>query len=155
MYYLATDILRKAGFDHYEISNYARKGYSCRHNLKYWHSDEYIGVGLAAYSYFDGVRFGNTDVVKDYLDGEYARYDSAERLDADSRAYEYVMLSLRLSEGFSLSEYKEKFEIDFKEGREEFLESICNQGLAVLKDDRLYLTEKGFYVSNNILTELL
>ena len=70
MYYLAADYLGKAGYSHYEISNYAKTGHECRHNLKYWHCDEYIGVGLSAYSFFDDKRYGNTSDRHAYLLGD-------------------------------------------------------------------------------------
>ena len=155
MYYLATSLMRKNGYLHYEISNYAKEGYTCRHNMKYWHADEYIGVGLAAHSYFSGARYGNTDDIVEYLAGDYAKYDCAEMLDNDSLAYEYVMLHLRLAEGFDLSEYRELFGRNFRQGREESLSMMEKNGLLTMESDRISLTESGFYVSNNILTELL
>ena len=155
MYYLATDIMRKMGYLHYEISNYAKDGYQSRHNLKYWHADEYIGVGLAAHSYYSGVRYGNSCDSMEYLAGDYAKYDMGETLDTDSLAYEYVMLHLRLADGFDLSEYRERFGRDFRQGREKILLTMEKNGLLTMENNRISLTERGFYVSNNILTELL
>ncbi len=155
MYYLAAKVLSSADYSHYEISNYAKEGYECRHNLKYWHCEEYIGVGLSAYSYFDGARFGNSDSIEEYLSGSYAKYDMEDRLDIDSLAYEHVMLALRLKEGFSLDDYKDRFGRDFLDGRAEIIH--CFEKAGYLKNDngRIALTESGFYVSNSILTELL
>ena len=155
MYYLATDIMRKSGYLHYEISNYAKEGYYSRHNLKYWHADEYIGVGLGAHSYYSGVRYGNSGDIGEYLSGDYAKYDMGEIIDTESLAYEYVMLHLRLAEGFDLTEYHERFGVDFCQGREEILSMMERNGLLTLENNRISLTERGFYVSNNILTELL
>ena len=155
MYYLAADRLKQAGFSHYEISNYASPGRECRHNLKYWHCDEYIGVGLSAYSYFDGKRFGNTDEPTVYLSSNGIKYENEETLDPDSMAYEYVMLRLRLAEGFSLSEYKERFGCDFVLGRKAVISELVKVGYLHLSEDRISLTESGFYVSNAILNELI
>jgi oxygen-independent coproporphyrinogen-3 oxidase len=155
MYYLATDMMRKSGYLHYEISNYAKEGYSSRHNMKYWHADEYIGVGLAAHSYYSGVRYGNSGDISAYLSGDYAKYDMGEMLDNESLAYEYVMLHLRLAEGFDPSKYRERFGVDFRQGREEILSKMEKSGLLTMENNRISLTERGFYVSNNILTELL
>lgn len=155
MYYLATDLMRKNGYLHYEVSNYAREGFACRHNMKYWHADEYIGVGLAAHSYYSGVRYGNGGDATEYLAGDYAKYDSGDLLDNESLAYEYVMLHLRLADGFALSEYQERFGVDFCHGREEILSVMEKNGLLSMENGRISLTERGFYVSNNILTELL
>lgn len=155
MYYFAADALGFAGYNHYEISNYARDGKECRHNLKYWRCEEYIGVGLSAYSYYDGVRFGNTDDVAVYLSGNYTEYSNRETIDDESAAYERVMLGLRTAEGISLSEYETRFLHSFISGREEKIASLINEGYARISGDRFSLTEKGFYVSNSILTELI
>ena len=155
MYYYAADLLRRSGYRHYEISNYALNGKECRHNLKYWRCEEYIGVGLSAYSYFDGARFGNTSIPSEYLSGEYTEYTLREDIDKDSRAYETVMLGLRTADGISLSRYERSFGHSFFLGREEKIASLISQGYVKVEDDRFYLTEKGFYVSNSILTELI
>ena len=155
MYYLAAKMLREKGYGHYEISNYVREGFSCQHNLKYWHAEEYIGVGLAAHSYFNGRRFANTENINDYLSGNFANYAKGEIIDDETRAYEYVMLSLRLAEGFSLSDYNERFGVDFRLGREDTLKMLMDNDLLIINGDRLSLTEKGMYVSNNILSDLI
>jgi len=155
MYEHICSFLSAHGYSHYEISNYARPGYESRHNLKYWECREYIGVGVAAYSYFDGWRFGNSSKLCEYLSENSTEYISREKVDSESEAYEYVMLGLRLSRGISLSAYKERFSCDFLSGREEKIKEYINNGYMIVADDRLSLTEKGFYVSNTILTELL
>ena len=155
MYYLATDYLRKAGYSHYEISNYAREGFECRHNLKYWQCDEYIGVGISAYSCFGGKRYGNTTERNVYLCSDCGITIYEECLTQEALAYEYVMLGLRLACGFSLNEYKERFGIDFTLGREEKINSFIESGYLSLFNGRLFLTERGFYVSNTIINELI
>ena len=153
MYYLATDRLSKRGYTHYEISNYSQPGKECRHNLKYWRSEEYIGVGLAAYSYYDGKRFSNGYDINVYLQNHCTNYHR-EYSDSDE-AFEYVMLRLRLAEGFSLSDYRSRFGTDFLEGRGDLINSFVKAGYMCIKDDKISLTERGFYVSNSILTELI
>ena len=155
MYYLAADFLRERGYLHYEISNYAKAGLECRHNLKYWHCEEYIGVGLAAHSYFDGKRFGNTTDPYAYLDSKCGIITTEEAVDCDSAAYEFVMLGLRLHDGFSLSEYKALFGKDFLHGREQKIARFVGAGYITQSNGRIALTEKGFYVSNSILNELI
>ncbi len=154
MYYYATNHLAKHGYSHYEISNYARSGHECRHNLKYWRAEKYIGVGLAAYSYFDGYRFGNTDNMRVYLSDSSAKYKYREKLSLSDEAYEYVMLRLRLAEGFSLSDYKARFNREFLTEKAEQLEKYIQQGYIMLQGDRISLTERGFYISNSILADL-
>ena len=154
MYYLAAHRLSALGYSHYEISNYASPGHECRNNLKYWRSQEYLGFGLAAYSYFDGHRFGNTEDMSLYMsEGDSRSYDEA--LDSEGEAYEYVMLRLRLREGFSLSDYKKRFGKDFLLGREELIKKLSAAGYLSISEDRLALTERGFYISNALLTELI
>ena len=151
MYYLASDKLSQVGYSHYEISNYAKPGYECRHNLKYWHSQEYIGFGVSAHSCYIGKRFANSDNISEYLDEKNEKYILE---DADAE-YEYVMLRLRLSEGFSLSDYYSRFGNNFLHGRESSIKKLSDLGYLTLCGDKLSLTEKGFYVSNSILCELI
>ncbi len=155
MYFLAADFLHEKGYSHYEISNYAKENYECRHNLKYWRCREYIGFGLSAYSYFGGSRFGNSKHPNEYFAFCGKKYDYAENIDKATEAYEYVMLGLRLKEGISLSDYEKRFNKDFRIGRERILSDLFNTGLMIRSDDRISLTERGFYVSNLILTELI
>ena len=155
MYYLASEKLKKKGYRHYEISNYAKDGFSCKHNLKYWRNREYIGVGVAAYSYFESRRFGNSRDYDQYVSDYSLAREYDEKVDFETERYEYAMLALRLNEGFSVEEYKNLFGIDFLEGKEEFIKKLCDSGLLLIKNGRISLTEKGFYVSNSILSELL
>ena len=154
MYFLAANMLSQAGYTHYEVSNYAKDGCGCRHNLKYWRGEEYIGVGLAAYSYFDGKRFGNTKSLVDYIKDPVVVADS-EDIDRDARQYEYVMLRTRLSEGFSLTDYRERFGEDFLAGREERIRSFIESGYLEISNERFRFTDKGLYVGNSLLTELI
>ena len=155
MYSLACEMLSGAGFSHYEISNYARAGYECRHNLKYWQDCEYIGVGLSAHSYFGNIRYANTALLSEYLKEKFIKYRTEEKIDCESRAYEYAMLRLRLKDGFSLSEYQEQFGKSFLLGREKKLDGFLHAGLLSCSEDRIAFTEKGFYLSNTLLSELL
>jgi oxygen-independent coproporphyrinogen-3 oxidase len=91
----------------------------------------------------------------EYLSLGCVKYDRVENVDLNAASYEYVMLRLRLKEGFSLSDYKAKFGVDFIEGREELLSKLHNAGYINVSEDRISLTERGFYISNLILTELI
>ena len=155
MYVMIHKTLTDAGYSHYEISNYARDGYQSKHNLKYWRDEEYIGVGLAAHSYFSGKRFYNTEKFDEYFDGFGAKYRKAENSSCGIDEFEYAMLGLRLSEGISLSEYEKLFSKSFAVGKEEKLKSYIEAGLMEISDGRLSFTAKGFYVSNSILADLL
>lgn len=154
MYAQACEILKKHGYEHYEISNYSKPGYASKHNMKYWRLSEFIGVGLSAYSYLDSKRFGNTRNLHKYINGiDVCEY--CEDIDFPSKKYEYAMLALRLKDGILLSEYSNLFSEDFLVGREEIISRLCEGGYINKCPDRISLTEKGFYVSNYIITELL
>lgn len=154
MYDLARETLVQNGYRHYEISNYAKPGYESKHNLKYWKDKEYIGFGVSAYSYFEGARFGNTKSLADYISEPKVKINR-EVISKKDEAYEYAMLALRLSDGISLHEYKEKFGESFLSGREEKIRRFSEFGLLLLTDEKLCLSEKGFYLSNNVISELL
>ena len=155
MYELATRTLRDNGYSHYEISNYAKPGYESRHNLIYWNSDDYIGIGAAAHSYFKGVRRSNTEDVEKYIGGSGISPEEEHFTDLDEEAYVYAMLKLRLKDGFSLSEYQQRFSRSFLPEREKTLAKMKANGLLKLENDRIFLTERGLYVSNGILVEIL
>ncbi len=155
MYYMATELLAEAGYSHYEISNYAKSGFECRHNLKYWKNEEYIGIGLAAHSYFGSKRYSNPTGFSEYFSPQRKEYGIEEYIDIDAKAYEYAMMHLRLAEGFSLKEYGELFLTSFAKGKENLISAFQAGGYINFANGRISLTEKGFYVSNTILSELL
>ena len=154
MYDLACQILKEYGYEHYEISNYAKPGYESSHNIKYWTCSEFIGVGVSAYSYLDGKRFGNTKDLSKYI-SKLGISEYTDMVDFQAEKYEYCMLALRLKKGISLSEYHRLFAEDFLVGREDVLSRLSVAGYVSKESDRISLTEKGFYVSNYIITELL
>lgn len=148
MYLLACEGLARAGYRHYEISNYARLGYESRHNLKYWNCEEYIGIGAAAHSFLDGERYGNTRSL-------YCIERDPEYLDDGDREYEYIMMHLRLSDGLSLSDFENRFGYSLEGRHTTVINEYISLGLMKRDGDRLYLTERGFYVSNSILVGFL
>ena len=154
-YYLAAKKLKENGFSHYEISNYSKPLMESRHNLIYWQREEYIGVGLSAHSLYSGERLSNTDNLSEYLTKDVEQYQVREKISLTDASYEYAMLHLRLKRGFSLKEYKEKFQSDFLLGREDKISRYKSLNLLKLDGDRISLTDEGFYVSNAILSDLL
>ena len=152
MYFTACEILYKSGYEHYEISNFAKPGKRCLHNMKYWQNEEYVGVGLSAYSYLDGVRYGNSRKKEEYFLDLGRDYDKVS--DADE-AFERVMLALRLSDGISLADYEKRYGYSFFVGREEKIKILAQNGFLTVNSERIRLTEKGFWVSNTLITDLL
>ena len=159
MYSLVNSTLSENGYFHYEISNYARQGYSSLHNMKYWQLDDYIGVGISAHSFFKGQRFYNPadrfdlSTLTRYINGETPRIFE-ENGSLDNNLCEFVMLGLRTARGISLSEFKARFGEDFMEGREREIDCLIKNGLAEICEERFYLTERGMFVSNSIICEL-
>lgn len=144
-----------AGYGRYEISNFAKEGYACRHNLHYWRNEEYLGFGVAAYSYFDGIRYGNGRNMKAYLQAPTGALAEKETLSAADEAYEYVMTHLRLSEGFSLAEYQAAFGADFLALHGKHLQEYKALGLLKTENGRIFLTDEGMNLSNSILVSFM
>ena len=160
MYSIVNSSLGALGYRHYEISNYAKPGYESKHNMKYWQLEEYIGVGLSAHSFFEGERFYNfadrfdPSSLKDYINNKNLMIKEDER-EIDDLLFEYVMLGLRTTMGISLSDFEKRFNKSFIDGRESRVGAFINNNLAILDNDRFYLTERGMFVSNSIICELL
>ena len=155
MYYHASEVLSSSGYSHYEISNYAKPGYECRHNLKYWRDEEYLGLGLAAHSYYGGKRFSNSCRNDEYYADSRAKYRRKERDTVGKNAFEYAMLRLRLKEGVCHSEYERLFSSPFAKGKQALLDEYEKAGLLITAGGRTALTEKGFYLSNTIISTLI
>ena len=153
MYETVVSLMKEAGYCHYEISNFAKVGKESRHNSKYWHLDEYLGFGLAAHSDFAGVRMENTPSMQDYIEGRYVL--SKQEIGTREREFEFLMLGLRTSAGISKNEFFERFGINFDEKYGKRVEKYTKMGYFCENGDCLSLSEKGFEVSNAILTELL
>ena len=152
---LVSKTLGANGYLHYEISNYAKEGRESRHNLHYWHSDSYLGFGVSAYSYFDGVRYGNHSNLSSYTEDPLSAVVDRDPLSEKERAYEWIMLRLRLKEGLSLAEYRAHFGVDLKKRYFSQINAFIAQGLMEEKDGRISLTERGFRLSNSILVAFL
>lgn len=157
MYLSAVDILQNAGLHQYEISNFARSGFACRHNLKYWNGEEYLSFGPTAASNFAGKRFTIARDLEGYIHGIESGgvvLSECETIPLRERAGEYVMLRLRTTDGVGKDEYMKAFLLPFAPLEKLFMK-YEKQGLAVIENDRWRLTPKGFLVSNAILVELL
>ncbi len=154
MYELCCRVLSEHGYTHYEISNYAVEGMESRHNLIYWHTDQYIGVGASAHSFYLGERFFNTSDVERYIASPLLHFSECAESDTE-RLCEYIMLALRLREGISLPDFEARFGVSFTAGRMPKLMRFCELGLMTLTDDRVALTERGFYLSNSLLSEII
>lgn len=153
MYLYLCGALRAAGYDRYEISNFARAGKKSRHNTRYWLGSEYIGFGVAAHSYFGGERYGNSRDIDAFMDGRDICCER-ETVGGEDIQREYVMLRMRLGEGISVSDYKERFGRDFFADFPQ-IQGWISQGFIDHCDERVSFTDKGALVSNVLLSDML
>ena len=159
MYRQAQKILAQAGYGHYEISNYARQGYQCRHNRVYWENRPYYGFGMGAASYVNGQRFNRPRTRAEYYDWvEKGAVVDSLPLDWEDVLLEKLMLGLRLAEGVSLGEIKEEFGEEIVEKIFVCLEPYFQKGwvdFCAGKTGHLRLTDpEGFLFSNTVLADL-
>lgn len=145
------DFLNKNGYRRYEISNFAKKGFECRHNLKYWNCDEYIGLGVSAHSYFHGKRFYNTCNLKDYIKGTF--HEEYITLTEQDKMSEFMIMGLRKTDGIEISEFKKRFS---KNPYNIYnIEKFQKSGLILTDGERISLSPHGLDVSNSILCEFV
>ena len=156
------DMVRRAmagaGYRHYEISNFAKPGFECRHNLLYWGAGEYIGLGPSAHSHWAGKRWGNIRDLNAYCDrmerGVSPRFFE-EQLEPEAKARETLVMALRRIDGVDRDEFKAWTGFDYADLAAKALPWMRKEGLIDDSDDRLRLTEKGLFVSDGIFAELV
>lgn len=173
MYRETEQILAQAGYERYEISNYAKKGYACRHNLVYWQGGDYLGLGLGSSSYMDGVRFHNTTDFNTYVN-QGAYIEDREELSVQAKMEEFMFLGLRVMAGVSGTEFEKRFgktmedvygdvlrkheeegllQIERKEDRKEAAAAEPAKGKTNI--EKVMLTTKGVDVSNYVFADFL
>ncbi len=153
MYRKANEMLEAAGYHKYEISNFAKAGKRCRHNVGYWKRYNYLGFGLSAHSLYDNVRFANTDDFQEYMGENIISYE--EKLRVKDIIGEFMFLGLRMTEGVSFDEFRIAFNSDIYEVFPGVIEKYSDLGLIERDEKRLWLTEKGIDVSNTIFSDFL
>ena len=158
MYLTANEILRSRGFRQYEISNFCRRGFESRHNLKYWTGGEYLGFGPDASSDFAGKRFSMVRDLQGYIDGVLNGGQviaELQEVPPRERAGEYLMMRLRTNLGIQAEEYEKQYLLPFAP-LEEALETCRQRGHAVKMDSGFWrLTPAGYLISNSIISDLL
>lgn len=158
LYDVIYKMLSKAGFKRYEVSNYAKPGFECIHNKKYWDDSAYLGLGVSAHSYIDGYRYYNTKRLDTYIDAmnenKSAVYRKEYVSDAEHRE-ERIMLSLRTIKGLDLEKFKQDFKEDLLRSRAEQIKKLTELKMVEVVDGYLRITEPNFNVSNQIILELI
>lgn len=154
MYYHTIDALQDAGYNHYEISNFAKPGFACRHNLNYWERGQYIGIGAGAHSFIGDRRIRNTENIDTYittLGTGSLPIDEEIEISCEDAIKESILLGLRKTGGLNIKEFKEDIGLDIERAA---LELIAN-GTIESFEGFLRLTRKGIVVSNVVITELM
>lgn len=158
MYYKTKQMLKENGYVQYEISNYSKVGYECKHNSSYWSGIQYIGFGLGASSLLKNIRYQNEDQM-DIYKAESADYNNIRRnmddLDTSRQMEEFMFLGLRMCKGILKSEFQSKFEISIELIYGEVLNKLHRNQLLTLEGDTIALTEKGIDLSNYVLSQFL
>jgi oxygen-independent coproporphyrinogen-3 oxidase len=158
LYEFTMDYLEAAGLRQYEISNYARPGFECRHNVVYWHNQPCAAIGPSACGFVDGLRYKNVPDLKQYLDlvqaGRRPRV-LEERLDARASARETAMLALRLNAGLDRAAFHQRFGIDAAVLFESALRSHVNSGLVEVHEHDIRLTRAGRLVADSVFVDLM
>ncbi|MDO4302835.1 MAG: radical SAM family heme chaperone HemW [Bacillota bacterium] len=160
LYKITNDILNKSGYQRYEISNYAKPGFACRHNLVYWQRGNYLGFGIGAASLMENVRFSNGRGLKEYLEKGAVR-ENIQRLSVKEQMEEFMFLGLRMTEGVSTAKFQSSFGQSLYQVYPGIVEKYIRQGLLKTetclngRDERISLTERGIDVSNVVMADFL
>lgn len=158
MYHLAKKILEENGFNQYEISNYAKEGKECRHNLAYWNMDNWIGVGSAAASYINGKRIKNISSVEEYINSINEKGEAVEEIITNSKndnMEEFMFMGLRKINGIDENEFKKRFSMNINDVYGEILNKYIDEGLLIRDSGMIFLSEKGIEISNIIMADFL
>jgi oxygen-independent coproporphyrinogen-3 oxidase len=157
MYLLCIDLLAEAGFEHYEISNFARPGRRCAHNLIYWRNQPFVAVGPSAAGFTGSERYKNIAHHGEYVRRVEAGEDPAaehEHVSGATATMETLMMGMRLVEGFDLAEFATRTGFDLRASARDRLHALAEQGMAQLYGDRLVLTRRGLLFADGIIAEL-
>ena len=163
-YHLIRQSLQKAGFEHYEISNAARPGHRCRHNLTYWLGHSYYGFGAAAHNFVQGVRRANTADLKAYIEKFTATFfnqplfpasEIMETVDEAEAKKEMLLLGLRLLEGVSFADFAARFGSDLRSCFGEVVGRLASRGLLLADEQGIRLTPGGLDLANQVFQEFV
>jgi oxygen-independent coproporphyrinogen-3 oxidase len=152
MYELARQTLAEHGFHQYEISNFSREGYACRHNVGCWTRVPYLGFGCAAHSFFDECRTMNPSQLDAYLAGEEPKTEPISR---EKARFESMMLGLRITRGVKNEGFMRMHGMSIREAFGEKLDKLINSGLLEWHEDALRLTRLGMDLENSVLVDLM
>ena len=149
--------LEKAGFEHYEISNFSKPGFESRHNLVYWDNAEYYGLGAGASGYVDGIRYKNHGPIRHYLEAVEAGKAriTEEHLTLEEKMEEELFLGLRKKTGVSKVRFEEKFGVSFDQRYGQVVASLTEQGLLVPDDKQVRMTKRGLFLGDTVAEKFI
>ncbi len=151
-YEMILRLFRKAGYDRYEVSNFAKEGFQCRHNLVYWRDEDFYGAGLGASGFANGIRYENTRNLTAYLAGSWRK--SEEKEAGQSALESYFLTNLRLENGFSLSAFASRFGFAFGDRYGQASGRLQAEGLLEEKEGRIFCTDRGLLLLDRVLVAL-
>lgn len=155
MYWLVKNTLEKAEFKHYEISNFAKKGFESKHNTDCWKQKEYIGVGLSAHSYMNKTRYSNTANLSKYLENSNQYREIHEIQSIEDEQNEFMLLGLRKLEGVNIQEFKNKFILNPIYIYRKQLDKLAKNKLIEIDTNYIKLTNKGIDLANLVWEEFV
>lgn len=151
LYEFLCNYLTKKGYLHYEISNFAQKGYASKHNLRYWQNKEYYGFGLSASGYLDKVRYTNTRSLTKYLKGEFN--GEKELLTKQDVMDNHLMLGFRLTNGFNVAEFERLYNVNLSETYP--IKPLLKNKDLMLKKGNIFINPDKLYIMNEILLKMI
>ena len=158
MYEYTINYLKSHGYNQYEISNYAKEGYECNHNILYWKCENYVGIGASASGFLSGTRYNNVSSLSEYekmiLEGKKP-IDWEEKLSIKDEIEESIFLGLRMNEGIKFKDFKIKYDLDFIEKYKNEIEKLEKLNLIDVNELGMRLTQKGREISNSVFVEFM
>lgn len=158
MYEYTIDYLESNGYNQYEISNYAKEGYECKHNILYWKCKNYVGLGASASGFLNGTRYSNLCDLNEYEKIIYSGkkpLEWQEKLSIKDKIEESIFLGLRMNEGIKLKDFQEKYNFNFEEEYKNEINKLKNMGLIQINNELVTLTQKGREISNSVFVEFI
>ena len=152
-YDFVVNFLKNNGYNRYEVSNFALKGYKSRHNINYRKDNEYVAIGTSSSGFIDNIRYVNSSSISDYIKGK--RNKETEIITKTSDKTYYILTNLRLEEGFKLSDYKRKFNEDFYLKKKEVIDDFIKHNVLIMDKDRIRVATDYIYVLDSIVVKLI
>ncbi|MDY5984904.1 MAG: radical SAM family heme chaperone HemW [Candidatus Onthovivens sp.] len=152
-YDFVVNFLKKNGYNRYEVSNFALKGYKSRHNINYRKDNEYVAIGTSSSGFINNIRYVNSSSISDYIKGK--RNKETEIITKTSDKTYYILTNLRLEEGFKLSDYKRKFDEDFYLKKKEIIDDFIKHNVLIMDKDRIRVATDYIYVLDSIIVKLI